>query len=1754
MLSMKKLLLFLLMAALMGASLQAQNIIDTWGMTTGVDAALWYDISGHDSTIIAGGDKTTGRSALTDIGFPFTLGGTTHTLFSTNINGTIRLGSTRITVSGNYNQPLGWQHNNGPKIEPFGAQGRFDNTCYTRMALLGDSGSRVLVVETRLKDYNSNGDSVYLSFQVQLFEAGGLRIVYGNSDYGALLSTMQNGVVAAIGANRDIIFINFATQSAERFDAADGNCTLTNSVFPVNGRWYMFVPDSNYCPYPQITTDVTGSAGIILHDTAGIVDKRVMLPALGVDTIWPKEDSVLIVAVPMNPVTTYELSVQGVCDNGHISYRKRDFSFTTDCGEVFYLPWDANFSRGAAAACWDVSQATNNTLKWKRSGSDMMCGMTTMRTYNEWLISPTINMPDEDGVMPLQCEYKAIELDSVAPLVELRLAPCAADGTVDSNDWTTILTLDSIYSDYTTVRVPLEAWRGQRIKIAFVRIGTGGNRCYVRNLTLSIEQVPVIALETPVKIYGEDTSVCIGRMETGAVNGAMWMWHSSLLDTTWIHTPQSANDTLRLVYPIGGLDRITLVVSNAYGADTATAEVYVVNCGTAAVLPWMENKNFEYGIECWYNPRWAGNWEYGNDSNGISAPSYQFCAIVSKPIYIPADTNEKVRLFWKIAQDGLPFNHTFSVQVTTDSNYNNAPSYIYIYSDSDQHPRLPNYETRSVDLSQFAGSTIRIAFRKTGQTASTSRLYILGTEIRSAKVPVIGRINVASEIYTDNAGDLYAVAVLDEGTRNGMTYTWYSSLTGTTYTTTNDTVQLQYNIGGMDTLRLIVENAYGADTAYAVVRVHDCSFVGLPFNEPFQNDNTLGCWRTWSFSNLSVSMCWQLDESYGTMSTIGYCHTHEEWLITPKIAIPANTDGINLHVRMRGASGSSQLFVVASTTGVQSRASFNDTLFDSRGVLTTWYKNFDIPMDEYAGQNVYIAFVDNGSCGVGIDNVSVSVDYQPQASITSLTPISIVGDTSIFKVTSNNCVSTGISYTWHSSLMDSTVTNVTDSLVLVYTVGGIDTVMYIVSNAYGADTAIVIVTVHDCPARPVPYIEDFDDEEATTEWETAGSMPSCWIIKTSDASATTLPHIVSSYQYISAVTNNALLMMAGDPSQHGVCEMEMVAMPYFNEPLTNLQLAFDYCFESSRCVLEVGYYNSYRDVFTVVDTVTPHTGSYIRDTVSFLGVTANNVHIALRWSYSTSYWGVAIDNIEVLDTPVPQISIESPSIAYVYDTVDLTAHLLHGDTTGLTYSWQSTMVDNGVAQMVATDSVLHVLYTVPGTDTIKLTTVNAYGSRIDWVYVQVSDCNRRAIPYFDDFESVPVAVVDNLYTPHEPGHLPECWESRWTGHEFLSPRGYGLTYYLDGTRVDTKVLVLEAGTNNNSSTVTYAVLPGFEYDINELSVAFDYFLLRYLEPQYNGIFSVGYMVDTVFTPVRNLTFFEHLPFRRDTIRFHDVTIPNARIALRYQFTMFAENYAAIDNLEVFRDTTPVLPPVPDTVWRTVTLTCDSTMGVTDGGGIYPDSSMVTLSATALDGYEFTSWDDGDSSNPRLVMVVSDTSFVAIFNAVEDTTPIPVPDTVWRTVTISTDSPGACETYGTGRYPDSSIVEIGYMVIDTITVGGRWQFLGWDDSVTETPRNILVTSDTTIVALFVWIQDSVGIELVDETPFTIYPNPASTRVVVVTKETGTVTLTDVSGRTVLAQASTQSNGRAIVIDISSLPHGVYFVRLDGSGIVKKLIVR
>ena len=70
-------------------------------------------------------------------------------------------------------------------------------------------------------------------------------------------------------------------------------------------------------------------------------------------------------------------------------------------------------------------------------------------------------------------------------------------------------------------------------------------------------------------------------------------------------------------------------------------------------------------------------------------------------------------------------------------------------------------------------------------------------------------------------------------------------------------------------------------------------------------------------------------------------------------------------------------------------------------------------------------------------------------------------------------------------------------------------------------------------------------------------------------------------------------------------------------------------------------------------------------------------------------------------------------------------------------------------------------------------------------------------------------------------------------------------------------------------------------------------------------------------------------------------------------------------------------------------------------------------------------------------------------------------------------------------------------------------------------------------------------------FSIYPNPASMTVTVETDQPSTLTLTDATGREC---GRWKVAGGKTTLDISPLPTGVYFVRLDAIPTVRKLIIR
>ena len=127
---------------------------------------------------------------------------------------------------------------------------------------------------------------------------------------------------------------------------------------------------------------------------------------------------------------------------------------------------------------------------------------------------------------------------------------------------------------------------------------------------------------------------------------------------------------------------------------------------------------------------------------------------------------------------------------------------------------------------------------------------------------------------------------------------------------------------------------------------------------------------------------------------------------------------------------------------------------------------------------------------------------------------------------------------------------------------------------------------------------------------------------------------------------------------------------------------------------------------------------------------------------------------------------------------------------------------------------------------------------------------------------------------------------------------------------------------------------------------------------------------------------------------------------------------------------------------------DSILGTTEGSGVYEEGSIVEISATPTSLASFTSWDDGNTDNPRQIEVREDKVFVAMFEALPQ-----------YNITVKPIDPNMGTVYGSGYYPFQTVVTIG------ATPNEGYYFTGWDDGDMSNPRTIIVTRDATFVALF-----------------------------------------------------------------------------------------
>ena len=129
---------------------------------------------------------------------------------------------------------------------------------------------------------------------------------------------------------------------------------------------------------------------------------------------------------------------------------------------------------------------------------------------------------------------------------------------------------------------------------------------------------------------------------------------------------------------------------------------------------------------------------------------------------------------------------------------------------------------------------------------------------------------------------------------------------------------------------------------------------------------------------------------------------------------------------------------------------------------------------------------------------------------------------------------------------------------------------------------------------------------------------------------------------------------------------------------------------------------------------------------------------------------------------------------------------------------------------------------------------------------------------------------------------------------------------------------------------------------------------------------------------------------------------------------------------------------------------DPELGTVTGSGTYSEGDSIQISAIPVSGALFMKWDDGNTDNPRIVVVTGDLEFKAIFS---------MSATDNYTITVKPDNPAYGTTYGSGTYPAGTTILIG------ATPNPGSYFSQWDDGNADNPRTVIVTQDADYVAYF-----------------------------------------------------------------------------------------
>lgn len=218
---------------------------------------------------------------------------------------------------------------------------------------------------------------------------------------------------------------------------------------------------------------------------------------------------------------------------------------------------------------------------------------------------------------------------------------------------------------------------------------------------------------------------------------------------------------------------------------------------------------------------------------------------------------------------------------------------------------------------------------------------------------------------------------------------------------------------------------------------------------------------------------------------------------------------------------------------------------------------------------------------------------------------------------------------------------------------------------------------------------------------------------------------------------------------------------------------------------------------------------------------------------------------------------------------------------------------------------------------------------------------------------------------------------------------------------------------------------------------------------------------------------------------------------------------------------------------------DISRGTVSGSGMYNAKTYATISATPLDDWVFEKWDDGNTDNPRSVLVTGNMGYTAFF-------------TKYLQVNLTVNNP----TMGSASYDGSN--KYGETITCTAVANNKYKFLRWldEDGVTlsnESEYAFTLLQDMNIKAVF---DRAPRIVVTRKTAVQSVRNSTNNDplcIVVVDKENVDIVDNQSQHIAIFNSAGQLLTTKTNVIEFSmKLPTGVYIIQADDQ--IEKFVVQ